>query len=313
MGGVCILLGVAFTLLVSLPMAQWAQMKYFFIGLAIIFATGLRDDILTLKPTQKLLGQILPIVMTVVFGHITLNSFYEIDATPLPTWLSWSITIFTVIILTNAFNLIDGIDGLSGLVSSLVFSFLGFWFFVAGHFFLAIICCAFLGSVIAFLLYNWQPSKIFMGDTGTLSIGFALAFLAIQFINLNFQLPNESAARFHASISTAVCVLIIPIFDTSRVIIFRLRKLQSPFRADRNHLHHQLLNLGFDHAQSTLILGALNLFFIGLALVLRNQPDQLILPIVLIACLAVNQILKIAQQKRARTHVANHHQAETRG
>lgn len=142
-----------------------------------------------------------------------------------------------------------------------------------------------------------------MGDTGTLTIGFALSYLAIQFINQNFSLVSESPLRFSASISTAVCILIIPIFDTLRVIVLRLRRFQSPFKADRNHLHHQFLTMGFSHQKATLTLGAINLFFIGLALVLRNQPDHVILPIVVVICLIINQTIKVVLRKKQHAAV----------
>jgi UDP-N-acetylmuramyl pentapeptide phosphotransferase/UDP-N-acetylglucosamine-1-phosphate transferase len=305
MGGVCILLGVVFTLLIALPLSQWAQLKFFFVALAIIFTTGLRDDILTLKPHQKLLGQFLPIIIAVVFGNVSLSSFYEIWPVTFPTWISWCVTVFTIVILTNAFNLIDGIDGLAGTVSAIVLGALGIWFFRTSNNDLAVVSLVFAGAIIAFLFYNWQPSEIFMGDTGTLSIGFVLSFLIIQFININFQLPAASPNKFAASISAAACVLIIPIFDTSRVIILRLRRWESPFKADRNHLHHQFLNLGFSHRKTTLVLGAINLGFVGLAIALRNQPDVLILPIVLVVCLAINFWLKAAQRNQSNNETKN--------
>ncbi len=297
MGGICIMLGVVFTLLISFPFLEWVKLRYFFVGLAIIFITGLRDDILTLDPLRKLVGQILPIFIAVVFGKIMLTSLYEIYPFTFPSWLSWIITIFSIIILTNAYNLIDGIDGLAGAISLVIFLFFGIWFFVGGQYYSSILALSFAGAVMAFLIFNWQPSKIFMGDTGTLAIGFALSFLAISFINFNYSLPQESELRFNASISTAVCVLIVPIFDTLRVIILRLRKLQSPFQADRNHLHHQFLKLGYSHAKTTFIIVGVNLFFILLAWILRNQPDKVILPLIVVLCLAINQAIKIAQRK----------------
>ena len=305
MGGVCILLGVVFTLLIALPLSQWIQLKFFFVALAIIFTTGLRDDILTLKPHQKLLGQFLPIIIVVVFGNVTLSSLYDLWPVTFPNWLSWGVTIFTIVILTNAYNLIDGIDGLAGAVSAIIFCALGIWFFRIGNHDLAVISLVFAGAVIGFLLFNWQPSEIFMGDTGTLSIGFVISFLAIQFINLNFQLPDFSRHKFHASIGAAVCVLVVPLFDTLRVIILRLRRLESPFKADRNHLHHQFLNLGFSHRKTTLVLGGINLGFVGLAIALRNQPDVLILPIVLAICLIINFWLKAVQKNQSKNESKN--------
>ena len=289
------MLGVIFTLFISFPFQEWIHLKYFFVALAIMFITGLRDDILALNPVRKLIGQFLPVVVLVVFGNVSLNSFYgTFDALVFPTWVGWVITIFTIIILTNAYNLIDGLDGLAGSIGLVILLFFGCWFFIAGYPYFSIIAFAFSGSIVAFLIFNWQPSKIFMGDTGALAIGLVLSYLSIHFINLNYNLPENHPAHFQASIGTAVCALIIPIFDTLRVIILRLRKFQSPFHADKNHLHHQFLNLGFSHSKASLILGGLNIAFIILAWILRNKTDTLILPLVIFICLIINQILKIA-------------------
>ena len=294
------MLGVIFTLFISFPFQEWIQLKYFFVALAIMSITGLRDDILALDPMRKLIGQFLPVVVLVVFGNLSLNSFYgTFDALVFPAWVGWVITIFTIIILTNAYNLIDGLDGLAGTIGLVILLFLGCWFYTAGFPYFSIIAFAFSGSIVAFLIFNWQPSKIFMGDTGALAIGLVLSYLSIHFINLNYDLREDHPVHFQASIGTAVCVLIIPIFDTLRVIILRLRKFQSPFQADKNHLHHQFLNLGFSHSKTSLILGGLNFAFIILAWILRNKTDKLILPLAIIICLVINQILRVAQKKYA--------------
>ncbi len=298
MGGICIMLGVVFTLLISFPFQEWIHLKYFFVALAIMFITGLRDDILALDPVRKLIGQFLPVLILVVFGNVYLNSFYgTFEAIVFPTWLGWLITIFTIIILTNAYNLIDGLDGLAGTIGFLILLFFGGWFYLASYPYFSILAFAFSGSILAFLIFNWQPSKIFMGDTGALAIGLLLSYLSIHFININYGLAQNHPARFESSIGTAVCVLIIPIFDTLRVIILRLRRFESPFHADRNHLHHQFLNLGFSHSKTTLILGAINISLVLLAWILRNSSDTLILPVVIAICLLINQILKVAQRK----------------
>lgn len=296
MGGICIMLGVAFTLLISYPLTQWIAMKYFFVALAVIFITGLRDDILTLSPRQKLLGQLLPISILVVFNEAYLQSFYEMNDSLWPLWLRWIVTIFTLIILTNAYNLIDGLDGLAGTVALIILSVFGAWFFLTDNFYLAVLAIAFVGAIGGFLMFNWQPSKIFMGDTGTLAIGFVISYLAINFINKNYAHDESTTLHFTASISTCICILVIPVFDTARVIIVRLRKMQSPFKADRNHLHHQFLNLGFSHAKATLFIAGINIFFIALALLLRNQSDMVILPIVIVLLLGINQVLRLFQK-----------------
>ena len=140
-----------------------------------------------------------------------------------------------------------------------------------------------------------------MGDTGALMIGFLLSYLTILFINENYRLPIENNFKFKASIATAICVVVIPVFDTVRVIILRLRYGQSPFHADRNHIHHQFLNMGFTHSQSVLIIAAINIVMIVLAWFLRKQNDLLILGVVLALCLAINFVLKWAQQRKQIT------------
>jgi len=297
MGGVAIFLGSLFALVMSLSLTDWANQKYLFISLSVMFLIGLRDDVLALTPKQKLYSQFLPVLLLVFLDNITLNSTYGlIDLPFVPQWVIWFISIFTLIILTNAYNLIDGVDGLAGSIGMVALVFFGLWFYAIGDIVLSLVAMTFVGAILGFLIFNWQPSKIFMGDTGALMIGFLLSFMAIQFINSNHQLPQTNPAKFQSSVATAICVVIIPVFDTLRVIILRLRKLQSPFKADRNHLHHQLLNLQFSHAQTVLVLVGINLGFILLAWLLRNQSDQLILPIVIGICLVINFVIKKAQR-----------------
>ena len=298
MGGISILLGVILTLLMSLSFPEWIKYKYFFISIGLMFLIGLRDDVLALNPKQKLFSQFLPVFVLVFLDGSTLNSFYgNLEPIHFSFWLSWIISIVTFVIITNAYNLIDGVDGLAGSVGLICLLFFGGWFYWIGDDSRSLISLCFAGSLLAFLLFNWQPSKIFMGDTGALMIGLLLTYLAVHFINENYSLPVGHPARFQGSIATAICILIIPVFDTLRVIILRIRKMQSPFRADRNHIHHQFLNIGFTHAQTVLILAGINISFIFFAWVLKEKGDVLILTLVVMICLVINFILKKAQPR----------------
>lgn len=151
MGGICIVISVFITLLISFPLAEWIALKYFFISLFVMCAIGLRDDILALDPSRKLIGQFLPILILVIFGDTTLNSFYGIIPYDFTVGISWFLTVFTIIILTNSYNLIDGLDGLAGTVAVVILAFFGFWFYQANNFYLSILSFCFLGSIIAFL------------------------------------------------------------------------------------------------------------------------------------------------------------------
>ena len=296
MGGVSILMGALLSLLMALPLQQWVILKYFFISITLMFLIGLRDDVLALSPPQKLISQFLPVFVLVLLDHVTLVSFYDIsNGQPFPILVSYFVSFLTVIIITNAYNLVDGIDGLAGSIGFLALFFFATWFYVAEQHFLSLVAICFAGSLLAFLLFNWQPSSIFMGDTGALTVGFILSFFAVRFINYNFQLPVGHFAKFNASISTTVCILIIPLFDTLRVIILRLRQKQSPFHADKNHIHHQFLSMGVSHSTAVKWISSINIFFMLLALILKSQPDVIILPIVLVVCLLINFVLKWRQ------------------
>ncbi len=302
MGGIPILIGAILTLLMALPLQQWVNMKYFFISVVLMFLIGLRDDVLALTPRQKLFSQFLPVFVIVFLDNLLLVSFYEIGSGgPFSLPVSYFVSLFTVVIISNAYNLIDGIDGLAGTIGILVLLFFGSWFYAADQNFLSLIAFCFAGALISFLFFNWQPSSIFMGDTGALTIGLILSYFAIRFINHNAALAIDHPARFSASISTAVCALIIPIFDTLRVIIIRLSKLQSPFHADRNHIHHKFLGMGMSHARAVIWIGGINASFILLAIALKDQSDLVLLPVIAVLCLLINFALKLKQGKTPDT------------
>ena len=186
MGGVAILVGASLALLMILPLQQWISFRYFFISIALMFLIGLRDDVLALTPRQKLFSQLLPVFVLVFLDRTVLSSFYGLFGDgEFPLWLTYGVSLFTVVIVTNAYNLADGIDGLAGTVGIFTTVFFGVWFYLAGDPYLSLIALCFGGALIAFVLFNWQPSSIFMGDTGALMVGLLLSFLAIRFINLN--------------------------------------------------------------------------------------------------------------------------------
>ena len=299
MGGVAIMIGAVLTLLMGLPLHQWIERKYFFISLALMFLIGLRDDVLALTPRQKLISQFLPVLIAVFLDKALLYSFYEWNSDPLPSYLSYFISFVVIIIVSNAYNLIDGIDGLAGAIGVIVLLFFGIWFVIADDQYTGLIALCFAGALMAFLFFNWQPSKIFMGDTGALTIGLLLSVFAIKFININSSLAIGHPAKFMASISTSFCILIVPLFDTFRVILIRLRQFQSPFHADRNHIHHRFLAAGMSHARSVIWIACIHVFFIGLAILMRGQSDLVLLPVIVIACLLINFALYRIQKKPA--------------
>lgn len=262
-----------------------------------------------MRPRFKLLSQLIPILLVVVLSDVKISSLYSLAPVGFNPILSILISVFTLIVITNSFNLIDGIDGLSGTVGSIILISFGSWFYLTNDYGLSFICFAFLGSLVAFLIYNWSPSKIFMGDTGALLLGFLIGCLSIYFINVNFNLLDANIYKFRGSISTTVCILIIPLVDTLRVFILRIIKGNSPFEADNNHIHHAFIKLGFTHAKTTMYLGSINVSFIVLAYLGKSLSDiTMLLIIVSIVCILLYllnliSLRKAQAQKGAIEHI----------
>lgn len=283
LGGIAIFLGFFISLVIWMPIDGFQDFKFILAGVSIIFVVGMRDDIVPLKPIYKLIGQLIAASMVIILTSTGLHSFYGLFGVyELPEFVSYLLTIFTIIVVTNSFNLIDGLDGLAGTIATIALSTFGVWFFLVGEILTALLALSMVGAVVAFLTFNWEPSKIFMGDTGALVIGFLFSVLAINFIDFNYQLPDASPYKFEASITTAICIIIIPLFDTLRIFILRLSKKQSPFTPDKNHMHHALMRLGLTHSQTAIALGVLNISYIVLAIIFYKLDDAIFLPLILV-------------------------------
>lgn len=250
------------------------QMKYIIAALCFTFMMGVKDDIVELVANKKFIGQIFAACIIVILGDIRLTSLYGlfgisyIDYAP-----SVILSVTTIIFIINAFNIIDGINLLAGSICILMSAAFGSWFFFYGFYDYAVLAAAMSGAVFAFLRYNYTPAKIFMGDSGSLSIGLLAGVLAIQFIEMNeLVLQSGKSGHLHitASPSMAIAILIIPLYDTLRAFTLRILNRKSPFLADRNHIHHRLIDIGFSHVQATAILIGVNLLFIVLAYLLQS-------------------------------------------
>jgi UDP-GlcNAc:undecaprenyl-phosphate/decaprenyl-phosphate GlcNAc-1-phosphate transferase len=263
--------------------------------LIIPFTIGLLDDLVHLKPVAKLITQLLTASLLFFFLDLRLTSFYNLFGPDvLPQGVSYAATLITVVIITNSLNLIDGIDGLAAVFSLTGCLIFGTWFFVISNNEYALLCFAISGAILAFLFQNWEPSKIFMGDTGSLVIGTVLSILTIQFINDNHRLDEGHPFKFQSSVGTAICIIIIPLVDTFRIIIIRLRKGFSPFVADKRHIHHGLVRLNLSHRQAVSVLTLAHILFITLALIMRKSQDWLLIGTIAIIAAVLCVILEKA-------------------
>jgi UDP-GlcNAc:undecaprenyl-phosphate GlcNAc-1-phosphate transferase len=218
-----------------------------FIGAFVLLIMGIIDDKLNLKALYKLLIQIL-VSYYIYLSGIKIDSLYGILwVNELPEYASMLITIIVITGTVNAFNLSDGIDGLAGGIAILGFSAFSIISIILNHYVLAILYLTFIGSLIGFLRFNLSKKhKVFMGDAGSLFLGFILVVSGIMLLQF-----SSSTANITKTFSVVVGVLIIPVFDSIRVYFKRIKKGYSPFRADRTHLHHLLINLKLDHKKAT--------------------------------------------------------------
>ena len=310
LGGLGIFAGFIIATLMGVPVHMANELQYFLAAAMVIFFLGIKDDRLLLSATKKFMGQLIAAGIIIKFGGIQINNLqgflgiYEI-----PHITSYILTAFTIIVVTNSFNLIDGVDGLAGslgLLTSLVF---GVYFFVTGELMYSVMALSLAGSLIAFLIYNFSPAKIFMGDTGSLLIGLLNSIFAIKFIavaaNQDAGLPLLSAPAI------AFAILIVPLFDTLRVFSLRIFNRRSPFSPDRNHIHHFLLDLGLSQKIISLICVSANIVFIGLAYFLRSQGTTMVMGALATAAFLFITVIYYSRSKHKYVNSeAREHQGE---
>lgn len=293
-GGVPIFLGVMFTTLLLTPTEQWGELQYILAGIVIVFLVGLKDDIEALSPLHKMTGLLVAISILIVRGGVALKGMYGLFGLEgsFPDWLTLIVSGFTLLVITNSFNLIDGINGLAGTVGAIASISFGIWFFMAEEIYLGILSMATAGSLLAFLRFNMSPASTFMGDTGALVVGLSLGVMTIKFIDLASAPGVVPAYSFDNPVAVAVSFLIIPLFDTIRVFTTRILRGQSPLQPDRRHIHHLLIDSGYRHLEATAILGLANLFFISLIFYLDPLLDlHLLLALQIGAALLLTYIL----------------------
>lgn len=306
LGGFGVFAGFIMALLLAAPLVPSSKLQYIAAAAFIIFLVGLKDDVLIITPLKKLMGQLAATFIVVNMAGIRLASFHGIFGLgDLPYSVSLVLSYFAVILIINAFNLIDGVDGLAGtlgVVSSLIF---GLYFYFAHDTLYATMGLSLVGALGAFLVFNYTPAKIFMGDTGSMLIGLVNAIMVLHFIHVA-DAPDSVVPIVSAPV-VALTVLAVPLFDTLRVFTIRIfLHRRSPFSPDRNHIHHLLLDCGFSHPAVTFTLVAYNLLLIGAAFVLRGEGNYLLLGGVLVSNLSFTGMVAFFRQPRRPFVVMKH-------
>lgn len=299
LGGLGIFAGFILATLLGSP-AGISELQYFVAAAIVIFFLGIKDDILILSAAKKFIGQLVAAGIIIKFGGVQITNMHGfLDIGELPNLASIVFTLFTIIVIVNSFNLIDGVDGLAGSLGLLTAMIFGVYFAYVGLILYAVIAFSLAGSLIGFLIYNFSPARIFMGDTGSLLIGLINSIMVVKFINIAGN--TTSVFPIEAAPAIGVAILIVPLFDTLRVFGLRILDRRSPFSPDRTHVHHLLLDLGFSHRNVTFLCLGANISCIVLALFLRNLGTTIVIGILLAI---FSSLMAIIYYRRAKIKFA---------
>ena len=251
------------------------QSRVIIAGMYFVLLIGFFDDAIELPPLKKLLGELFAGVLIIVIAGVRLTHFHGfLGIGEISDWVSYPLSFFIYLLVINSLNLIDGVDGLASGLGILICAFFGIYFQLINAISLSMMSYSLIGALLIFFIYNvfGNNSKIFMGDSGSLVLGYVVYLFIVRFCEFNVHRIEEMNPEYvmRSAPVVAICVLAIPLIDTLRVMITRMKKGKSPFTADRNHVHHLLLNAGLKHKEVTLVLLLVNLVFIGLGILLRN-------------------------------------------
>lgn len=289
MGGIAIVGGMIASLLLWFPFSNELGQIAFFFSIAALFALGIMDDLKDLSARYKFVVQI-ALAILIASSGIRITSFDGLfGINELPVSAQYTFTVLAIVGITNAFNLIDGIDGLAGGLSFMSLVTLGLFLSLSGDSNTALLSFALAGGVLAFLYFNFNPARLFMGDTGSLILGFVIAVLSIRLMQVN--VASSNAILSHAPVFVFGIVL-IPVFDTIRVFAVRTWRGGSPFVADKTHIHHLLTNRGFTHVFATRVICFIHAFILIEAYLLQSYRQEWVLACSLLFMILVTYLLK---------------------
>jgi UDP-GlcNAc:undecaprenyl-phosphate/decaprenyl-phosphate GlcNAc-1-phosphate transferase len=278
LGGIAIFFAVLLGVILFTEVDR--QVRGFLAGAVVIFLTGLTDDLEQISPKKKFIGELVAALVVTVIGDVRLTTLGDLFGSGVISlgYLSIPFTVFGIVGVINAVNLIDGLDGLAGGITAIATAAIGLLAYIAGDDVLLGVCAALLGGVIGFLKFNSYPARIFMGDGGSLFLGYSLAVLSIHLVE--FSHPHAEV-----SVLTPLIILAVPVFDTLFVMGRRLFAGKGIFSPDRTHIHHRFMGLGLGHKSTVILVYGLSYFLAAYAIMSRHLPDgtQLVNLVLLLA------------------------------
>ncbi len=285
--------GLAMTIGALIPILFWTSLDRFIvsilIGSGIIVCFGVLDDIKELGYKTKFGAQLTAAVIVIFLGGVHFPDYLESLAWSKVFYIAFSLplTLFFIVGMTNAINLTDGLDGLAGGVSIFTYAGIGCLAYLSNNNLILLICVGVVGAIFGFLRFNTHPAVVFMGDAGSQTLGFMAAVLSISLVQNN---PPYSVAL-------PLLLAGFPVLDTLTVMIDRIIKKQSPFRADKRHFHHRLLRLGLYHTEAVLCIYILQFLIIASAVWFRFYQDWKIIFLYLCFSLLITAGFMVAEKK----------------
>lgn len=278
--------GIAMGVAILAAICLWAeftvQLKAYLLAVLILLMFGITDDRIMLSSTWKFTGQFLAALVVMYIGGISVSTISIVQHVEIPMWCSLPITLFVIVGFTNAMNLSDGLDGLAGGSALMCLSGILLLALTAGSIQIALLCLVTMGAVLGFLRFNTFPARVFMGDTGSQLLGFSVAVFSLV-LTQDRELPYSSALP--------LLLLGVPVIDTLTVMIERILEGKSPFHADRTHIHHRLLDLGFDHHEAVILIYGAQAVLMSLAWFLRYESDLIVIGVfMMVALIAVTSL-----------------------
>ena len=273
------------------------QLQFVIVGVLVILIVGFVDDLIDIKASWKLVGELISAFFLIVVADIRLSHLHGfLGVQELSLTSSYLLSFFVFVVIINALNLIDGVDGLASGLGIVYSIFFAFYFKLTGRTDLAISAFTMVGSLTVFFIYNvfGGKRKIFMGDSGSLLLGYMTTLFVFEFCEMNaYPVKYHLLDVFHmnAAPAVAICVLSVPLFDTIRVMLTRIKKGVSPFHPDRNHIHHLLLKTGLKHRQVTFVLLFVSILFIALGIIGRNWAIGLLVFLAFTIAITLTYIL----------------------
>ncbi len=297
LGGLGIVAGTLATFPLWFIYANHYFLLHLLTGLVILIIIGVVDDLRELPPKVKFLGQVVAALFLAHAGLLIENMFGIFGINHLPVFIQYILTVFIVAGIINAYNLIDGIDGLAGGLAFIDLSAFFIIFYLSGEVGVAFITASTGGALLAFLKYNWHPARIFMGDTGSMILGYLLSAAGI--ITLVFSRGQTSHFQYSEAAIIVFSIFLLPVYDTLRVFTGRIINKKSPFSPDKTHIHHMLMQTGFNHPRSAKILYSANIVIIATGFILRSQPLSLVAPLLFLEVVLFSEFLTLYKLVKA--------------